>query len=171
MRMRGVAARTIGSQRGGSVASGPRGRNKRSDGRRGSVRIYLAGPMRGYPEFNRPAFTEGAALLRSAGHEVFSPAEYDQFNGFDWTGHDGDLSAAERDGFSLREALGADLAWICAHAEAMVVLPGWQASKGATAEAATALALNAPVWELACFLLHGTDAPAITSAAPREGTA
>jgi hypothetical protein len=110
------------------------------------MRIYLAGPMRGIPEFNFPAFHKAAEYLRSLGHEVFSPAEKDNER------HGADISAgnltgdeaeaAKKYGFNLREALGVDLAWICAHAEAVAVLPGWENSKGAKAEKATAEALG-----------------------------
>ena len=55
---------------------------------------------------------------------------------------------AEIPAFNLREALGADLAWICAEADAVAVLPGWENSLGAAAEVATARALGLPVWKL-----------------------
>jgi hypothetical protein len=112
--------------------------------------------MRGYADHNFPAFAKATALLRSAGHEVFSPAEYDIAHGFDHQGvPDGCEDVPE---FDLRKALAADLAWICAKADGVVVLPGWRASLGATAEAATALTLSLPVWELDVFLLYGADA-------------
>jgi len=109
-------------------------------------RVYLAGPMRRYPEFNHPAFHQAARLLRAEGYEVFSPAEHDIAMGLDVTGTTGD--PAELAGFSLREALGAGLAWITARADAVVTLPGWEASLGACAEVAAARALGLPVWEL-----------------------
>ena len=52
------------------------------------------------------------------------------------------LDVYKRQGFSLREALGADTAWICAHADAIALLPGWEKSTGATAENALAVALG-----------------------------
>lgn len=113
------------------------------------MKIYLAGPMRGIPEFNFPAFMAAADQLRFDGHEVFNPAEKDNEK------HGTDISkgntagdeavAAQEHGFNLREALGADLAWICAEADAVALLPGWQNSKGAKAEHATALALGLKV--------------------------
>jgi hypothetical protein len=127
------------------------------------MKIYLAGPMRGYPQFNHPAFRRAADLLRLRGHEVFSPAEHDASIGLTVTGMTGDPGEIADAGVSLRSLIGADLAWICGHADALVVMPGWEASAGARAEAAVALALSLPVWGLAWFLLYGDDAPGITS--------
>ncbi len=112
----------------------------------------MAGPMRGYPDFNFPAFLGAAKRLRDAGHEVFCPAERDKGIGFDpsgMTGSDADMAGA---GFDLRAALGADLAWITASADAVVVLDGWEASAGANAEVATARALSLLVQPLEAFL-------------------
>lgn len=63
----------------------------------------------------------------------------------------GDLADIEHTGFDLREALGWDLAWIAEHADAVAVLPGWEDSKGAKAEVATAHALGIPVIPVAAF--------------------
>lgn len=113
------------------------------------MKIYLAGPMRGIPEFNFPAFYAAADKLRAEGHEVFSPAERDNArHGTDISKGNatGDEAQATRDhGFNLRDALGIDLAWICKEAEAIALLPGWETSKGASAEYAAAHALNLKV--------------------------
>lgn len=37
--------------------------------------LFLSGPMRGFPELNRPAFHVAAKLLRDHGYHVVSPAE------------------------------------------------------------------------------------------------
>lgn len=111
------------------------------------MRIYLAGPMTGHPDFNFPEFDAAAAKLREQGHEVFSPAENDRDNGFHpqgMTGHE-DLSAH---GYSLRQALLEDVSWICKHAEMLVFLPGSYKSRGATAEIYLANALRIPVFPL-----------------------
>ncbi len=114
------------------------------------MRVYLAGPMRGIPEFNYPAFHEAAARLRAKGHQVFSPAERDieRHDGVDISkgNVDGDEDEAARvHGFDLRVALGEDLAWICSQAEGIAMLPGWMNSMGARAEYATAMALGLDV--------------------------
>lgn len=110
------------------------------------MRYYLAGPMRGLPLFNYPAFHAAAAKLRAQGHEVFSPAERDiQRHGKDISQGNmaGDeAQAAAEHGFNLREALRDDCEYICLHAEAIVLLAGWEKSKGAKAERALAIALG-----------------------------
>ena len=108
------------------------------------MRIYLAGPMRGYPAFNFPRFHREAQLLRSMGHTVLSPAEEDEANGFEPEGMTGNENLADL-GFNLRQALAYDLDYICNDAEAVVVLPRWHQSSGAKAEVATARALGIPV--------------------------
>lgn len=112
------------------------------------MKIYVAGPMRNYPEFNFPAFHAAAKRLRAEGHTVFSPAEKDEeIHGTDFSKSfkTGSLEAAESSGFSLRRALGDDLEWICKQADGVYLLKGWELSKGALAEKATAEALGLEV--------------------------
>ena len=111
------------------------------------MKLYLAGPMRGYPKFNFPAFFTAAKKLRADGHDVFSPAEKDiQKHGNKlWENSKGSLAEAEKKGFSLRNALALDLDYICRQADAVALLPGWKKSKGARAEKATAEALGLEV--------------------------
>lgn len=115
-------------------------------------RVYVAGPMRGVAEFNFPAFHAAADALKQLGCVVFNPAAKDnERHGVDISkgNHAGcEETAAKEHGFNLREALGMDLAWICAEADAIALLPGWRNSKGATAEHATAVALGLKVLEL-----------------------
>jgi hypothetical protein len=112
----------------------------------GAMKIYVAGPMRGIPEFNFPAFNAAAKRLRAEGHTVFNPAERDcERHGTDISKGNAsgcEKQAAQQHGFDLRVALGDDLAWICKEAEAIALLPGWENSRGATAERATAIALG-----------------------------
>lgn len=111
------------------------------------MKLYLAGPMRGIPEFNFPTFYRAAALLREHGHEVFSPAEKDiEKYGLDLVNSSGDEDeAASNVGFSLRDALFVDLEWIAKHGEGIALLKGWERSTGALAEFMTARALRQPM--------------------------
>ncbi len=109
---------------------------------------YIAGPMRGIPEFNFPAFDVMAKRLRMEGHEVFSPAERDRTVNFDTTGMDGKEQTIEefnKIGFDLRDALACDCDFICRQATHLFMLPGWSRSAGATAERALAIALGLEV--------------------------
>lgn len=115
------------------------------------MKIYLAGPMRGIPEFNAPAFHAAAAKLRADGHEVFSPAEQSikLFGDAVRKAAAGDEGAMGGDAETIgRTVFHLDLTYICLQAEAVALLPNWRNSKGATAEHATALALGLSVMEL-----------------------
>ena len=109
------------------------------------MKIYLAGPMRGHPNFNFPAFDMAAERLRAQGHEVFSPADHDRESiGADSlineTGDEDQL--ARETHYTINDALAADTTYICRHAQAVALLPGWEKSTGAQAERALAVALH-----------------------------
>lgn len=120
------------------------------------MKVYLAGPMRGIPRFNYPAFFAAAAMLRTAGHMVFSPAERDieRHGGVDIAANNlaGDEALAAADhGFDRRKAMADDTAFICNEADAIALLPGWENSSGANAEWALAKALGLKILYLAEF--------------------
>lgn len=99
------------------------------------MNIYLAGPMRGLPNFNFPAFNTAAVKLRAAGHVVFNPAEHSDPERFLEVDH-------IKDGFKK------NCIFICDEAEAIALLPGWALSKGALAERGLGLAIGIQVFEL-----------------------
>ena len=111
------------------------------------MRIYLAGPMRGYPHNNFPAFDAAAAKLRQGGHEIFNPAERDRETYGDAI-EDAEPDEAKQLGFSIRDALKADLSWICDNADCIALLPNWEQSPGAKAEWALAVVLRLHFWYL-----------------------
>lgn len=86
------------------------------------MKVYVAGPMTGYEDWNRPAFHAAAARLRSFGYEVVNPAE------LDWGMTDEELAATPHHVFlhrDLKALLECDLIY---------PLPGAEWSKGATLE-------------------------------------
>lgn len=108
-------------------------------------KYYIAGPMRGYPEFNFPAFDRAADYIRARGSYAFNPADRDRAAGFDPTGLKGNMEELVELGFDLRAALDADFQFILWQATHIFMLPGWSSSKGATAERALALVLGLTV--------------------------
>jgi hypothetical protein len=99
------------------------------------MRLYLAGPMRGIPFTNFPAFHDAAHHLRGDGHEVWSPVEQDEKLGLT-----PEMSAAR----SIGECMATDLPEVC-RAEAVAVLPGWRESEGARIETFVAKACGIPI--------------------------
>ena len=112
------------------------------------MRVYIAGPMTGLPEFNYPAFGDAATRWRAAGHDALSPAE--NFNG-DTT----------RD---YREYIKADILML-ARADAIALLPGWEKSRGARFELHAAQMMGLAVFD-AVTLEPLSPATLITSFSP-----
>ena len=84
------------------------------------VRVYLSGPMKGYPNSNFPAFHSTAAALRARGLEVVNPAEIG-------------VSTAENDPNFYNDCMRADLKAMM-DCEAIALMRGWEASNGANLE-------------------------------------
>ena len=120
------------------------------------MKIYLAGPMRGIKDFNFPAFHAWAARLREQGHEVFNPAERDEAAfGAEIlkTSTGSEEEVALRMGFTdklglARKCFLADTMWICIHAEAIALIPGWETSRGVRAEKALGEAIGLEILHL-----------------------
>lgn len=91
---------------------------------------YIAGPMTGLPDFNFPAFDAVAAELRARGTEVVNPAD----NGAEGT----DKPWTHYMRLGLLGLLECD---------AIVLLPGWENSRGARLERHVAEQLGMPVSE------------------------
>lgn len=102
------------------------------------MKIYIAGPMTGLPEFNYPAFHRAAAALRAAGYEVFNPAEMDQYG---WAEVDGEwlMPGGVKPAYAdyLRAGIRAliDCDTVC-------LLEGWPESRGAVLEHDIAMLLG-----------------------------
>jgi Domain of unknown function (DUF4406) len=102
------------------------------------MKIYIAGPMTGYPEFNYPAFDLAQSQLRKKGYEAISPAV------FDTTGEIMPWAFYARAG--LRMLLECD---------AVALLEGWDESRGAGLEVYVARALGMIVAPLEDWMRWG----------------
>ena len=111
------------------------------------IAVYVAGPMESVGgNMNEPLFDFVTKQLRAQGCTVMNPAELTR----ELIGPISKLVAMDkaerkktRKGLLVKE-----LAWIINNADRVVLLPGWEKSPGATAERATALAMDIPVHEL-----------------------
>lgn len=100
------------------------------------MRIYIAGPMTGLPDFNYPVFREAESVLRALGYEVESPH------------HNGGGDTSQPWQWYMRAALRQMLS-----CDGVALLPGWEMSSGATLEHFVARALGMETqpmieWEL-----------------------
>lgn len=99
-------------------------------------KVYIAGPMTGLPNYNRPAFKAAALDLSLLGHAVLNPATLP-------------------DGLSQAQYMDICMAMLrCA--DTIYLLEGWEQSDGACAEVALAIKLGLNISyqkepEMGCF--------------------
>lgn len=122
------------------------------------MKIYLAGPMRGYPNWNFALFDEIRDQLTQAGHHVFSPAEQCRALGY-LPDEDSAYPHQEGGREHLKHVMLCDIACIYA-ADALALLPGWQTSRGATVEVALAQFLGLTIYDaMTMFPLNLNSVP------------
>jgi hypothetical protein len=111
------------------------------------MKFYIAGPMRGKPLFNFPAFDEAKQDLQEFGHEVVSPADLDREQGFDPESLPGTYAPENWNenllptGWSLERLMARDLKAL-ETCQAIYLLEGWENSTGARREHEFALKHN-----------------------------
>lgn len=105
--------------------------------------IYVAGPMRGLPDYNFPQFDAAAQALKDEGWSVINPADTDRNEGgTDTCPHEFDPNTSYEDREFMRVAMARDISAICNRCTAIYMLKGWERSSGAKAEHAVAQAIG-----------------------------
>lgn len=132
------------------------------------MKVYLAGPMTGIPQFNFPAFDAAAADLRRRGYDVVSPAELDEpeTRALALKSPDGSMGSGSHNGETWGDFLARDVKLIADEGiEAIVCLDGWQNSKGARLETFVARLAGLPILEYRQGgWLHGVYASDVNAA-------
>lgn len=113
--------------------------------------IYIAGPMRGYHEYNFQAFHDADEDLSNQGWETINPAQVDINNGFDPKTPQHALTREDLENFIVRDI------HLVLSADAVVVLHGWEKSKGVAVEVAIAKYSDMPIYVYPEMVLLGHE--------------
>ena len=119
--------------------------------------LYLGGPMTGRPQFNFPAFDRAAERLREHGYGIVSPAELDdpETREAALASADGAPGTGSHSGQTWADFLARDVKLIADKVDGIVLLDGWEGSKGARLECFVARLDNKPIF------LYRPDAPGL----------
>ncbi len=101
------------------------------------MRVYIAGPMGGIPNWNHPLFDEAEKRWKEAGHQPYNPAHIDRALNYP--------KESETTGQDLRHIMYTDLGCIM-FADAIALLPGWENSLGSAVELAFAQFLGIKIF-------------------------
>lgn len=112
-----------------------------NDNRPTLPRVYIAGRMSGLPDLNYPMFHAAASHLRRLGYKVESPAECE----------------LPPDSTTWQQFMRSGITQLM-RCDAIVMLPGWEQSRGATAEHTIAKLIDIPVLHLDEAIVHGLAA-------------
>jgi predicted kinase len=91
------------------------------------VKLYIAGPMTGLPDYNLPAFAAATQQLQQAGYDAINPGHRGVIDGYTWQDY-------MRDGIRL-----------LLDCDGIALLDNWSDSKGAALEVHIAHSLAMPV--------------------------
>jgi hypothetical protein len=114
------------------------------------MKLYLAGPMTGYLDWNKPAFAAESARLRALGFEIVNPAELNEGSDGDW------LACMRVDIAALMTCVG------------VALLPGWSESRGAKIESNLARNLGMRVYTAGHIIGRVEDFPVLSRCAIEE---
>ena len=97
-------------------------------------RVYVSGPMTGYPDHNKDEFAAASEALRAMDYAVCNPVETSSLLG--------ERTHEEYLRFDFERVLEADF---------LVALDGWEESLGAQAEIMVAIRIGTKVWRWHTF--------------------
>ena len=124
------------------------------------MKVYIAGPMTGIPQFNYPHFSDVAKMLREEGFQVVSPAEMDdpEVRAISLASPDGNLDTIESHGMTHGQFLARDVELIADDGiEAVAVLNGWENSSGARHETFVAFLNHLPIYRWANLAMNAQN--------------
>ena len=112
------------------------------------TKIYLSGPMTGYPDYNKAAFADAAFQLRELGFDVVNPHQLPE-----------PVLLPGDEEYNWRQYLARDAERIISDTsiEGVVVLPGWEKSRGSTLECCIAQSIGLKVYKLEAVLKAAND--------------
>ncbi|MEI5998254.1 DUF4406 domain-containing protein [Paraburkholderia bengalensis] len=108
------------------------------------MKLYVSGPMTGLPGLNKPAFHVEAARLRAMGFEVENPANVELGPNAVWLDY-----------------MRADLKLLM-DCDGIVLLPGWEKSRGAAVEHGLARSLGLQVFDSHAIIGRAGDFPVLS---------
>jgi hypothetical protein len=114
------------------------------------VKLYLAGPMTGYPQLNFPLFHAETARLRGLGFEIVNPAEINADSAAGWL-----------------DCMRADIKQLV-DCDGVALLPRWSESRGASIEHNLARNLGLRVFQAAHLIGFAGEFPVLSQDAVVE---
>lgn len=109
------------------------------------TKVYLSGPMTGKPDYNRAAFADAAFKLRELGFDVVNPHQLPE------------PVLTQDEEYNWRQYLARDVELLIRDntIDGVVVLPGWEGSRGSVLELHVAQYVGLKVYPLEAVLRAG----------------